>query len=83
MPYSMRSDTSGQSAPLVTRLPTRVNRSEDELNGVGDNPIFVPELKLTLTGANFQGTPVAFADGNGRCSYYNVSVLYLSDALTV
>jgi len=32
---------------------------EIELNGVGDNPIFVPEMKLTLTGANFQGSPVA------------------------
>jgi histidine ammonia-lyase len=29
------------------------------LNGVGDNPIFLPEFKLTLTGANFQGTPVS------------------------
>jgi histidine ammonia-lyase len=26
---------------------------------VGDNPIFFPELNLTLTGANFQGTPVS------------------------
>ncbi len=32
---------------------------ETELNGVGDNPIFLPEAKLTLTGANFQGTPVS------------------------
>jgi histidine ammonia-lyase len=32
---------------------------EIELNGVGDNPIFVPEQKLTLTGANFQGSPVS------------------------
>ncbi len=32
---------------------------EIELNGVGDNPIFIPEAKLTLTGANFQGTPVS------------------------
>jgi histidine ammonia-lyase len=32
---------------------------EIELNGVGDNPIFIPEDNLTLTGANFQGTPVA------------------------
>ncbi len=32
---------------------------EIELNGVGDNPIWVPEEKLTLTGANFQGTPVS------------------------
>lgn len=32
---------------------------EIELNGVGDNPIFIPDQKLTLTGANFQGSPVA------------------------
>ena len=32
---------------------------EIELNGVGDNPIFLPEYKLTLTGANFQGSPVS------------------------
>ena len=32
---------------------------EIELNGVGDNPIFLPEERLTLTGANFQGTPVS------------------------
>jgi histidine ammonia-lyase len=32
---------------------------EIELNGIGDNPIFIPEDDLTLTGANFQGTPVA------------------------
>jgi len=32
---------------------------EIELNGIGDNPIFIPEDNLTLTGANFQGTPIA------------------------
>jgi histidine ammonia-lyase len=32
---------------------------EIELNGVGDNPIFMPSYNLTLTGANFQGTPVS------------------------
>jgi histidine ammonia-lyase len=32
---------------------------EIELNGVGDNPVFFPEFKLTITGANFQGTPVS------------------------
>ena len=32
---------------------------EIELNGVGDNPIFLPEYRLTLTGANFQGSPVS------------------------
>jgi histidine ammonia-lyase len=34
---------------------------EIELNGVGDNPIFIPQDNLVLTGANFQGTPIAFA----------------------
>ena len=32
---------------------------EIELNGVGDNPIFFPDEELALSGANFQGTPVA------------------------
>ncbi len=32
-----------------------------ELNGVGDNPLFFPEDKKVITGANFQGTPMAFA----------------------
>ena len=32
---------------------------EIELNATADNPIFLPENKLTLTGANFQGSPVA------------------------
>ncbi|MBP1599510.1 MAG: hutH, partial [Acidobacteria bacterium] len=32
---------------------------ETELNGVADNPIFLPDAKLTLTGANFQGSPVS------------------------
>lgn len=34
---------------------------ETELNGVGDNPLFFPEDKAYLTGANFQGTPLALA----------------------
>ena len=32
---------------------------EIELNGVGDNPIFIPEDNIQLSGANFQGTPVS------------------------
>jgi len=32
---------------------------EIELNGVGDNPVFFPDEDLQLSGANFQGTPVA------------------------
>ena len=32
---------------------------EIELNGVGDNPIFIPDDNIQLSGANFQGTPVS------------------------
>ena len=32
---------------------------ETELNGVGDNPLFFPDDDEQLSGANFQGTPVA------------------------
>jgi histidine ammonia-lyase len=32
---------------------------EIELNGVADNPVFVTDEDLVLTGANFQGTPVS------------------------
>ena len=34
---------------------------EIELNHCADNPTFFPEEELVLTGANFQGTPMAFA----------------------
>jgi histidine ammonia-lyase len=33
---------------------------ETELNGAADNPTFFPDDDLVLTGANFQGTPMAF-----------------------
>ncbi len=56
--YSMRSSPQviGASHDAVAYA---VKQVETELNGVGDNPIFLPEAKLTLTGANFQGTPVS------------------------
>ena len=56
--YSMRSTPQviGAARDAIAYARAQV---EIELNGVGDNPIFVPELKLTLTGANFQGSPVA------------------------
>jgi histidine ammonia-lyase len=55
--YSMRSTPQviGAAHDAVAYAKSQV---EVELNGVGDNPIFFPEYKLTLTGANFQGTPV-------------------------
>ncbi|OGD21383.1 MAG: histidine ammonia-lyase [Candidatus Aminicenantes bacterium RBG_13_64_14] len=34
---------------------------EIELNGAADNPVFFPDEQLVLTGANFQGVPMAFA----------------------
>ena len=56
--YSMRSSPQviGAAHDAVAWAASQV---EIELNGVGDNPIFLPEDKLTLTGANFQGTPVS------------------------
>jgi histidine ammonia-lyase len=56
--YSMRSSPQviGAAHDAVAYAKSQI---EIELNGVGDNPIFMPEHKLTLTGANFQGTPVS------------------------
>jgi histidine ammonia-lyase len=56
--YSMRSTPQviGAARDAVAYGRSQV---EIELNGVGDNPIFIPDLKLTLTGANFQGSPVS------------------------
>jgi len=56
--YSMRSSPQviGAAHDAVAWARKQV---ETELNGVGDNPIFLPEAKLTLTGANFQGSPVS------------------------
>ena len=56
--YSMRSSPQviGAAHDAIAFARQQV---EIELNGVGDNPIFLPEFGLTLTGANFQGTPVS------------------------
>lgn len=56
--YSMRSTPQviGAARDAIAYARSQV---EVELNGVGDNPIFVPEQNLTLTGANFQGSPVS------------------------
>jgi histidine ammonia-lyase len=56
--YSMRSTPQviGAARDAIAYARSQV---EIELNGVGDNPIFIPEQKLTLTGANFQGSPVS------------------------
>jgi len=56
--YSMRSSPQviGAAHDAIDYARSQV---EIELNGVGDNPIFLPEYKLALTGANFQGSPVS------------------------
>jgi histidine ammonia-lyase len=56
--YSMRSTPQvvGALRDLVAYARTQL---ETELNGVADNPIFVADGDLVLTGANFQGTPVS------------------------
>ena len=56
--YSMRSSPQVIGAAHDALAYAR-KQVEIELNGVGDNPIFLPEFNLTLTGANFQGSPVS------------------------
>jgi histidine ammonia-lyase len=56
--YSMRSSPQVIGA-AHDALDYARKQVEIELNAVADNPIFLPEYKLTLTGANFQGSPVS------------------------
>ncbi len=59
--YSLRSSPQVAGAARDALKYTR-SQIEIELNGVGDNPIFFPDDDggTYLTGANFQGTPMAF-----------------------
>jgi histidine ammonia-lyase len=72
--YSMRSTPQviGAAHDAIAFARKQV---EIELNGVGDNPIFLPEFKLTLTGANFQGTPVSLPMDMAGVAVTMVSVL--------
>ena len=56
--YSLRS-TPQVIGAVHDALNYCVRQVEIELNGVGDNPIFIPEDNVQLSGANFQGTPVS------------------------
>ncbi len=65
--YSMRS-TPQVIGSAHDALGYARSQVEIELNGVGDNPIFFPEENLQLSGANFQGSPVAVPmDMAGYC----------------
>jgi histidine ammonia-lyase len=72
--YSMRSSPQviGAAHDAIAFAKSQV---EIELNGVGDNPVFFPEHKLTLTGANFQGTPVCLPMDMAGAAITMISVL--------
>ncbi len=72
--YSMRSSPQviGAAHDAIAYARSQV---EIELNGVGDNPIFLPEYRLTLTGANFQGSPVSLPMDMAGAAVTMVSVL--------
>jgi histidine ammonia-lyase len=72
--YSMRSTPQviGAAHDAVAYAKSQI---QIELNGVGDNPIFIPEDKITLTGANFQGTPVSLPMDMISAAVTMVSVL--------
>jgi histidine ammonia-lyase len=56
--YSMRSSPQVIGAARDQLRWTR-EQLEIEANGVGDNPVFLPDDEVVLTGANFQGTPIS------------------------
>ncbi|MDZ7340764.1 MAG: aromatic amino acid ammonia-lyase [candidate division KSB1 bacterium] len=65
--YSMRSTPQVIGAARDQLRWTR-SQFEIELNGVGDNPIFLPADRIVLTGANFQGSPISVPlDMLGAC----------------
>jgi histidine ammonia-lyase len=72
--YSMRSSPQviGAAHDAIRWAKSQV---EIELNGVGDNPIFFPDENLTLTGANFQGSPVSLPMDMVSAAITMVSVL--------
>ena len=72
--YSMRSTPQVIGAARDQMRWTR-EQIEIEANGVGDNPIFLPEDQVVLTGANFQGTPVSLPIDTLGAAISMVSVL--------
>jgi histidine ammonia-lyase len=72
--YSMRSTPQVIGAAHDAMAFARV-QVEIELNGVGDNPIFFPEENIQLSGANFQGSPVALPMDMAGAAVTMVSVL--------
>jgi len=72
--YSMRSTPQVIGAARDQLRWTR-EQVEIEANGVGDNPVFLPDDDVVLTGANFQGTPVSMPIDTLGAAVTMVSVL--------
>ncbi len=72
--YSMRSTPQVIGAARDQLRWTR-EQIEIEANGVGDNPIFLHQDDVVLTGANFQGTPVSLPIDTLGAAITMVSVL--------
>jgi histidine ammonia-lyase len=72
--YSMRS-TPQVIGTAHDALAWARSQVEIELNGVGDNPVFFPEENLQLSGANFQGSPVALPMDMAGAAVTMISVL--------
>lgn len=72
--YSMRSTPQviGAARDAVRWARSQV---EIELNGVCDNPIFMPDEDMVVSGANFQGSPVAMPMEMAGASMTMISVL--------
>jgi len=72
--YSMRS-TPQVIGAFRDQLAHARRQFEIELNGVADNPIFLPDSDTVLTGANFQGTPISMPLDRVGAGICMVSVL--------
>ncbi|MCF8227477.1 MAG: aromatic amino acid ammonia-lyase [Bacteroidales bacterium] len=72
--YSMRS-TPQVIGTAHDALAYARSQVEIELNGVGDNPVFFPDENLQLSGANFQGSPVALPMDMAGAAITMISVM--------
>ncbi len=72
--YSMRS-TPQVIGAARDHLEYARKQFEIEINGVGDNPIFLPDDDTVLTGANFQGSPISLPLDMVGASICMISVL--------
>ncbi len=72
--YSMRS-TPQVIGAARDQLRWAREQVEIELNGVGDNPLFLADEEIVLTGANFQGTPVSMPVDTAGAAVTMISIL--------